>query len=119
MGAVTEDYDLSGKLGKQGGYIGCIYFRDSQVDQSELYIDEDPNDVVEIGIIGGGTLEIFHTAEEAQARETYLAGFDGTSFSSGSHYVVGTILVRTSDKLSGTKQLELTDKITQALIAVN
>lgn len=119
MDAVTEDHDPNGKLGKQGGYIGCVYFRDSQVDQSQLYVDGDPNDVIDVGTDGGGALEIFSSVEDAQARDTYLAGFDGTMFVSGSHYIVGTILVRTSDELSGTKQQELTDKITQALIAVD
>jgi hypothetical protein len=118
MDAVTEDHDPNGKLGKQGGYIGCVYFRDSQVDQSQLYVDGDPNDVIDVGTVGGGALEIFGSVEDAQARDTYLAGLDGTMFVSGSHYVVGTILIRTSDELSGTQQLELTEKITQALIAV-
>lgn len=119
MDAVTEDHDPNGKLGKQGGYIGCIYFRDSQVDQSKLYVDGDPNDVIDVGTDGGGAIEIFSKVEDARQRDTYLGGFDGTAFSSGSHYIVGTLLIRTSDQLTGTKQLELTDKITQALIVVN
>ena len=119
MDAVTEDHDPNGKLGKQGGYIGCIYFRDSQVDQSKLYVDGDPNDVIDVGTDGGGAIEIFSKVEDAEQRDTYLGGFDGTAFASGSHYIVGTLLIRTSDELSGTKQLELTDKITQALIAVD
>lgn len=119
MGAVTEDHDPNGKLGKQGGYIGCIYFRDSQVDQSQLYVDGDPNDVIDVATDGGGAVEIFSKVEDAQRRDTYLGSFDGTALTSGSHYVVGTLLIRTSDELSGTKQLELTEKITQALIAVD
>lgn len=119
MAAVTEDHDPNGNLGKQGGYIGCIYFRDSQVDQSQLYVSGNPDDVIDVGTQGGGSIEIYATVEAAEARNTYLGAFDGTSFSAGSHYVIGTIVIRTSDELSGSKQLELTDKITQALIAVN
>ena len=115
---VTEDHDPNGQLNKQGGYIGCVYFRDSQVDQSKLYISGDPNDVVEIGTDGGGAVEVFRTVEEAQARDAYLASFDGTMLTSGSHYVKGTCIIRTSDQLNGTQQLELTDKITQALTRV-
>jgi len=115
---VTEDHDPNGKLNKQGGYTGCIYFRDSQVDQSQLYVDGDPNDVIDVGTQGGGAIEIYRTVEEAQARDAYLAGFDGTAFTSGSHYIKGTCLIRTSDELNGTQQLELTEKITQALIKV-
>ena len=115
---VTEEHDPNGKLNKQGGYIGCIYFRDSQVDQSKLYVDGDPNDVIDVGTQGGGAIEIFRTVDEAQVRDTYLAGFDGTAFTSGSHYIKGTCLIRTSDELNGTQQLELTEKITQALIKI-
>ncbi len=116
--AVTEEHDPNGMLNKQGGYIGCVYFRDSQVDWSQLYITDGEDDVVGVGCDGGGAVEIFKTAEEAEVRNTYLGAFDGTALASGSHYVYGTILVRTSNELSGTKQLALTDKIVQALVRV-
>lgn len=119
MDSVTEDHDPNGKLGKQGGYIGCIYFRDSQVDQSKLYVDGDPEDVVDVGTQGGGAIEIFNTNEEAVARDLYLANFDGTMFVSGSHYVIGTVLIRTSDELTGTQQLDLTEKIKTALTEID
>ena len=118
MDAVTEDHDPNGQLGKQGGYIGCIYFRDSQVDQSTLYVDGDPEDVIEVGTQGGGAIEIFNTAEEAHARDLYLANFDGTIFVSGSHYVIGSVLIRTSDKLTASQQTDLTDKIKESLISI-
>lgn len=118
MDAVTEEHDPNGKLNKQGGYIGCVYFSDSQVDRSKLYIESGKDNVIDVGCDGGGALEIYRTVEEAQARDAYLGGFDGTAFSSGSHYIYGTVIVRTSDELSGTKQLELTEKIVQALIYV-
>ena len=118
MEAVTEDHDPNGKLNKQGGYIGCIYFRDTQVDWSQLFIPDGEDTVIDVGCDGGGAIEIFENVDDAQSRDTYLGGFDGTAFASGSHYVYGTIIVRTSDELSGTKQLELPDKIVQALISV-
>ena len=117
MAAVTEDHDPNEKLGKQGGYIGCIYWSDNQVDKSKIY--EYSNDVIEVGTEGGGAIEIYNTVEEATARDTYLASFDGSGFASGSHYVYGTIIIRTSDHLSGTKQQELTQKVLEALIAVD
>ena len=119
MAPVTEDHDPNGKLGKQGGYIGCIYFRDSQVDQSTLSVNGNREDVVDVGTQGGGAIEIFNSNEEATARDMYLANFDGTILVSGSHYVIGTVLIRTSDKLTGTQQLELTDKIKEALISID
>ncbi len=116
--AVTEDHDPNGQLNKQGGYIGCIYFTDSQVDHSNLYIEDGKDGVIDVGTDGGGAVEVFKTVKEAENRDAYLATFDGGMFASGSHYVVGTCLIRTSDELSGTKQLELTDEITNALIKV-
>lgn len=117
--AVTEDHDPNGQLNKQGGYIGCIYFRDNQVESDSLYLEDGEEDVIEIGTIGGGSIEIFQTTEEAEARNQYLAGFDGAGFlSTGSHQVEGTLVVRTSDNLTATQQKELTEKIVGALIDV-
>ena len=118
--AVTEDHDPNGKLNKQGGYIGCIYFSDEQVDKSKLYIDPSKNkdDVIDVGTIGGGAVEIFANVEDAEKRDVYLGSFDGTILSNGSHYIVGTCVVRTSEELTGTQQKELTEQITQALIEV-
>lgn len=117
--AVTEEHDPNGQLNKQGGYIGCVYFRDSQIGADSLYLEDGEEDVIEIGTAGGGAIEIFQTAEEAEARNQYLAGFDGAGFlSPGSHQVEGTLVVRTSDNLTATQQNELTEKIVAALIDV-
>ena len=116
--AVTEDNDPNGLLNKQGGYIGCVYFSDSQVDWDSLYISDGEDDVISVGTDGGGCIEIYSSVEDAESRDTYLGAFDGTAFSSGSHYIVGTVLIRTSNELTGTQQLNLTDAITEALIAV-
>lgn len=119
MAPVTEDHDPNGKLNKQGGYIGCVYFRDNRIDFDQLYFEGDSSDVVEIGTDGGGAVEVFKTVEDAEARNDYLASFDGSGFfSSGSHAVVGTVVVRTSDELTASQQEELTTAITNALIRV-
>lgn len=116
--AVTEEHDPNNQLNKQGGYIGCVYFADTQVDRSKLYIEEGKDNVIDVGTIGGGAVEIFKTVKEAETRNAYLGGFDGTGFSSGSHYVIGTCIIRTSDNLTGTQQTELTEKITEVLTRV-
>ena len=72
-----------------------------------------------MGTDGGGAIEVFATAKEANVRNDYLASFDGGMFASGSHYVEGTCLIRTSNYLNGTQQKELTAKITEALIAID
>ena len=116
---VTEDHDPNGQLNKQGGYIGCIYFTNTQVDRSQLYIEDGKDNVIDVGTDGGGAIEVFATAKEANVRNDYLASFDGGMFASGSHYVEGTCLIRTSNYLNGTQQKELTAKITEALIAID
>lgn len=117
--AVAEDNDPNGQLNKQGGYIGCVYFRDNQIGAESLYLEDGEKDVIEIGTAGGGAIEIFRTPEEAEERNQYLAGFDGAGFlSPGSHQVEGTLVVRTSDNLTATQQKELTGKIVAALIDV-
>lgn len=118
LAPVTENNDPNGKLGKQGGYIGCIYFSDNRIDKSQLYLEDGKDDVISVGCIGGGAIEVYSCVEDAQTRDTYLSSFDGTAFTSGSHYVVGTCLVRTSDELAGTQQKDLTKKITQALVKI-
>ena len=113
MAPVTEERDPNGKLNKQGGYIGCIYFRDEQVDWEEEYIE---GDVLDAGCHGGGAIEIFGNVEDAQERDEYLGMLDGLF--ADSHYVYGTLVIRTSSELSAAKQQELTDKIVQALTYV-
>ncbi|MBE6010141.1 MAG: hypothetical protein E7236_05760 [Lachnospiraceae bacterium] len=118
MAPVTEDHDPNGHLGKQGGYIGCVYWEDSQVDRSNLYI-ESGDDVIDVGTDGGGAIEVFNTVDEANARNEELGIYDGTMFASGSHYVYGTIIIRTSNELSATQQTELTENVLNALLAVD
>lgn len=115
MAAVTEDHDPNGQLNKQGGYIGCVYFRDTRVDWDELYLDEGEDNVIDVGTDGGGAIEIYKTAKEAKERDEYLAQFDGGAFSSGSHKVQDTMVIRTSSKLKASEQQELTEQIIQAL----
>lgn len=117
MGAVTEDNDPNGKLNKAGGYIGTIYFRDANIDQSEMY---PPNGTVfEVGTDGGGSIEIYPNVEDAESRNAYLATFDGSIFDSGAHHVYGTIIIRISDSLTASKQNEMTEKVLNALIEID
>ena len=53
------------------------------------------------------------------ARDQYLAGFDGTMLSSGSHYVAGSVAIRTSEHLTATQQKELTQAIIDELIRLD
>ena len=118
MDAVTEDHDPNGKLNKQGGYIGCIYFTDSRVNRDDLYIKDGEDNVIDIGTVGGGAVEVFETVEDAVARDNYLASVQSITSTDNSHYVRGTCVIRTSEHLTGSQQKSLTDEITNALIKV-
>lgn len=109
--AVTEDNDPNGQLNKPGGYTATIYFESKNVDQSKLF---ETGGLIEKGTDAGGAIEVYANEEDAQKRDEYLATFDGSVLASGSHKVVGTTLIRTSDELSASKQKELENKIISA-----
>ena len=113
--AVTEDNDPNQSLHKQGGYNAEIFFTDTFVNQSSVY----GTDVISRGTQGGGAVEVYETAEGAQARDTYLALFDGMgAFNPGSHHVYGTVVIRTSSKLTATQQQTLEQEVADALLEV-
>ena len=115
IACVTEDNDPNGKLNKDGGYTATVYFGHENISKT-VY---DANRVIDIGTDGGGALEVYRTVEDAEARKTYLSSFDGTIFDSGSHTVLGTILIRTSYKMTATQQDELEAAILAALLPVD
>lgn len=115
MEAVTEDNDPNGNLNKQGGYTATVYFASDLVDQSDVY----GKTIVDKGTEAGGAIEVYPTVEDANRRNEYLAGFDGAGMlSSGSHSVVGTVLIRTSDKLTASQQKEMEKNIYNSLIEI-
>lgn len=111
ISAVTEDNDPNGQLGKSGGYTATVYFTSPLVDQSDVI----GSTVIEKGTEGGGAIEVYANVDDANKRKDYLSAFDGGILSSGSHEVVGTVLVRTSDKLTASQQKELEAAIIEAL----
>ena len=114
ISAVTEDNDPNGHLNKAGGYTAQVYFSSDLLNQDEI----DGITVIDKGTDCGGSIEVYSTAEEANARNDYLASFDGGIFASGSHTVVGTVLVRTSDKLTASQQKEMEANIIEVLIEI-
>lgn len=111
---VTEEQNPDGLLGKDGGFSACVYFSHKTVNQSEI----PGSSIVEKGTDAGGAVEVYPTLADAKARVEYLAGFDGTILYSGSYAIVGTMVIRTSYKLTDEQQLILTHTITQALTTV-
>lgn len=111
--AATEDHDPNGNLNKQGGYTSTVYFSTPLIDQSSVY----GNDIVDKGTECGGAIEVYASEEDAEKRDSYLASFDGAGMlNSGSHKVLGTIVIRTSTKLTATQQNEFTNNITNKLL---
>ncbi len=116
--AVTEGNDPNGKLGKAGGYTAAIYFSSNQVSPADLYLTGEFTPIVDAGCDGGGAIEVYATVEDAEKRNDYLAGFDGGVFASGSHKILGTCVIRTSNYLKASQQEALEQAIVDNLIRV-
>ena len=114
ISAVTEDNDPNGNLNKSGGYTAHVYFSSDLINQEEIQ----GVTIIDKGTDCGGSIEVYSTPEDAQQREEYLAAFDGGIFASGSHTVVGTVLVRTSDKLKASEQKEMEANIITVLTTI-
>ncbi|WP_187994277.1 hypothetical protein [Schaalia sp. JY-X159] len=114
--AATEENDPNGKLNKQGGYTAAVFFTSDLVDRSLIY---EEGDIVSVGTEGGGAVEVFSTVEDAESRNEYLAAFDGTILGPGSHSVVGTCIIRTSDHLTASQQEALTASIRDSLVRLD
>ena len=112
--AVTEDNDPNGNLNKPGGYTSTVYFESTNVNQSEVY----GTDLIDKGTYAGGAIEVYANEEDAIKRNDYLATYDGGIFASGSHRVVGTVLIRTSNELPASKQKALEEKIVAAFAVI-
>ena len=107
---VTEANDPNRRLNKAGGYTAAVYFHFGGVDGIEEVNSALPS--IEIGTDGGGCIEVYRTVEDANKRNDYLASFDGQGvFDTGSHKVLGTVIVRTSHFLTASQQNALTDEI--------
>ena len=113
IGAATEDNDPNGQLNKQGGYTAQIYFSSTLVSPNAG--NRTAEQVIEDGTNGGGSIETYKTVEEAEKRNIYLSSFDGTAFANGSHIVVGSCVIRTSNTLKASEQATLEEAIIEAL----
>ena len=118
LAAVTKDHDPNKLLGTEGGYISCLYFSDSRVDKTKLNIPAGKNNVIDIGTVGGGSIEVYSSAEDANSRNEYLSSFDGTTLDPGVHIVVGTLVIRISSKLTAEQQEEMRNLILSVLTSI-
>lgn len=112
IAAVTEENDPNGHLNKPGGYTATVYYSDDRI---KLDKDIYGKTVIEQGTDGGGAIEVYATVEDAEERRDYLSAYDGGILANGTHTVVGTVLVRTSNELTATQQKEMESAIIEAL----
>ena len=115
VAAATEDTDNNNLLGKAGSYYARIVFSHEMVGNSSAQ----GASLVSKGTDCGGSIEVFNTVEDAEKRNIYLGAFDGTFIDSGSHTVIGTVLVRTSSKLKASQQQELEAAIIEILTTLS
>lgn len=109
--AVTPENDPNGLLNQPEGYSSMVYFSYSLIIQDKVYGEG----VVGKGTSGGGSVEVYPTVELAEARNDYISEFDGTDLAPGYHEVVGSIVVRISDRLTPERQKKLADEVVEAL----
>ena len=113
--AVTENNDPNGNLNKQGGYTATVYFSSDLVNQDEVWPSEGYTGIPALGTDAGGAVEVYATVEDAEERDAYLGAFDGGMLSTGSHTVVGTCVVRTSDHLTASQQKDIEAAVIESL----
>lgn len=111
ISAVTEDNDPNGNLNKAGGYTATVYFSHKSVNQKDVYGDT----LIDKGTDAGGGIEVYTCVEDAVKRRDYLATFDGSILASGTHTVIGTVLIRTSNELTASQQKDFETKLIAAL----
>lgn len=113
--AATEDNDPNDSLNKQGGYTSAVYFSSSDINQDEIF----GKSLLDKGTESGGSIEVYKTVEDAKKRNEYLSSFDGTGIlSPGAHSILGTIVIRISDKLTATQQKDLESQIINQLLTL-
>lgn len=101
-------------LNKAGGYTSDVFFTCDLVNQGAV----SGNTVIDKGTDAGGSIEVYATEEDAERRNDYLATFDGTILPGGSHTVVGTVVIRTSNRMTATQQKKMEKSIIKSLTKI-
>lgn len=108
----TLENDPNDGMSSENGYKVQIYFSTPLLSTENLEGDK----LIKAGSSAGGSIEIFRTVEEAKSRDKYLSAvewFPGKS--GGYHFVMGSMVVRLSNKLSYNDRNELQDSVIKAL----
>lgn len=112
VAAVTEENDPNGDLNEEGGYYSAVFFSVDVINQNEV----NGEGLIDKGTDAGGCIEAYKTEEDAQSRDEYLSNYDDSwLFNAGYHTVIGTLVIRTSQKLSESDQVQLESNIINML----
>ncbi|MBO4336678.1 MAG: hypothetical protein J5842_01225 [Lachnospiraceae bacterium] len=107
----TEDNDPNGRLHREDGYKSAVFFSTAYFDPSDIRGET----IVDKGTEAGGVIEVYATQELAMDRAYYLSYYDETVWANGTHAVIGSIVIRLSDRLTEWQQRELEAGIIKAL----
>lgn len=112
IAAATPENDPNGGLNQPNSYTAQVFFTSEMVDQNAIY----GTTPMEKGTVGGGSVEVYATVKDAEERDIQLSYFDERTFATGSHTVIGTVVVRTSVNLLPEQQAQLEADILAALL---
>ncbi len=107
----TEDNDPNGRLHREDGYKSAVFFTTTYFDPSDIR----GKTIADKGTEAGGVIETYATQEQALDRAYYLSYYDETVWANGTHAVIGSIVIRLSDRLRYWQQRELEAGIIKAL----
>ena len=114
--AATEENDPNGELNKPGWYTAAIYFTTPIMGTQNLTGEA----IIDKGMDAGGKVEVYRNAEEAESRNKYLGSLDGMAMvSPGYHEVLGTMVLRASQKMKASEQITFINEVREALISVD
>ena len=112
VAAVTEENDPNGDLNTEGGYYSAVFFSVDVIVQNEV----NGEGIIDKGTDAGGCIEAYKTKADARTRDEYLSNYDDSwLFNAGYHTVIGTLVIRTSQKLSESDQMQLESNIINML----
>lgn len=112
----TEDNDPNSNLNKAKGYTVDAFFSSTLINNGNT----SGKGLIDAGTDAGGSIEVYETVEDADKRNEYLSNFDGPGLlNPGSHSVLGTIVIRTSSKLTASNQKDLENKIIESFIKLD
>lgn len=109
----TSEQDPFGRLKKADGYLVCVFFQDSRVEEYAPVSSE--SELLSIGKEAGGCVEVYRIKEQAEKRDADLNEAAGQE----EHMMLGTCIIRPSTYLTAEQQKDLEDTIKGVFLRVD